>query len=67
MKNPINGFRETNIVLQMIYPTNTPRGFHIETWNPRGVFVGEESQIKVGFSASKKMCSICLIESPLKA
>ena len=21
-------------------PTNTPRGFHISTWNPRGVFVG---------------------------
>ena len=30
------------------FPTNTPRGFHVETdrfhvasmWNPRGVFVG---------------------------
>ena len=30
----------TIMVPYLEYPTNTPRGFHDETWNPRGVFVG---------------------------
>ena len=28
------------LVYKLWIPTNTPRGFHISTWNPRGVFVG---------------------------
>ena len=34
-----------NSLTSQNFPTNTPRGFHVETtwkrpWNPRGVFVG---------------------------
>ena len=39
------------IVNESIYfPTNTPRGFHVETtWNPRGVFIGWDLLISSTF------------------
>ena len=41
-------------------PTNTPRGFHISTWNPRGVFVGEFLQLQMKQTLSSVQKNPCI-------
>ena len=62
--NEQNAFDGLEINYMLVYklwiPTNTPRGFHISTWNPRGVFVGEFLQLQMKQTLSSVQKNPCI-------
>ena len=48
------------LVYKLWIPTNTPRGFHISTWNPRGVFVGVFLQLQMKQTLSSVQKNPCI-------